>query len=115
MSTEKKDKYSRYLLLVICLLGLFFVIFDYYIFFIKNDYIVTKQISCDPKIDSCFVSDCESNDSTCDTATTYMKIQVPSKYAGSDYDSLSCTRADSFCKIITCQDSTVEVGEKCFE
>ena len=115
MSTEKKDKYSRYLLLVICLLGLFFVIFDYYIFFIKDDYIVTKQISCDPKINSCFVSDCESNDPTCDSKTTYMKIRVPSKYAGSDYDSLTCEENSSSCKIITCQDNTIETGEKCFK
>jgi len=115
MFIEKNDKYSKYLLLVICLIGLFFVIFNYYNILIKNDYIVTKQIPCDPNTDSCFVSDCESNDSTCDTTTTYMKIKVPSKYAGSDYNSLSCAENSSFCKIITCQANTIEAGEKCFK
>jgi len=115
MSVGKNEEYSRYLLLAICLLGLFFVIFSYYNIFIKNNYIVTKQIPCDPNTDSCFVSDCESNDSTCDSKTTYMKIQVPSKYAGSDYNALSCSENSSFCKIITCMAGTVEVGEKCFK
>ena len=112
---NKNDKQSKYLLLAICLVGLLFVIFNYYNFFIKNDYIVTKQIPCDPKIDSCFVSDCQSNDSTCDPTTTYMKIEVPSKYAGSDYNSLSCAKNDPSCNIITCQDDTLETGEKCFK
>jgi hypothetical protein len=115
MEIKKDNKQSKYLLLVICLLGLFVVVFNYYNFFIKNDYEVTKQIPCDPAIDSCFVSDCDSNDSTCDTETTYMKISAPSKYAGSDYDSFSCTKGDPHCQIITCQDNTVEAGEKCFK
>ncbi len=87
----------------------------YYNYFVRGDYLVTKQVECDPNIDSCFVSDCESNDSECDTTTTYKKISIPSKYAGSDYDSLTCSTGDSFCTIITCHDETVEVGEKCFK
>lgn len=115
MPIEKNDEYSRYLLLAVCLAFFLVLVFSYYNIFIKNDYIVTKQIPCDPNTYSCFVSDCESNDSTCDTTTTYMKIQVPSKYAGSDYDALSCAENSFFCKIITCQASTVEAGEKCFK
>ena len=112
---EKIEKHSKYFLLVGCLLCLFVVAFSYYNFFIKNDYEVTKQVPCDSKTDSCFVSDCVSNDSTCDSVTTYKKISAPSKYAGSDYDSFSCTSGDPHCQIITCNDNTVQDGEKCFQ
>ncbi len=112
---NKNDKQSRYFFLTICLIFVFVIFFSYYTFFIKNDYIVSKQISCDPAVDSCFVSDCKSNDSTCDPKTTYLKIEVPSKFAGTDYDSLSCIKDSTLCKIITCDDSTVVSGEKCFK
>ena len=110
MKTENK------VLIGVLSLALLTVVFSgYYHFFIVGDYDVTKQISCDPQIESCFVSDCEANDANCDPTTTYKKISVLSKYAGIDYDSLSCAPRSSFCKIIMCADDTVEAGEKCFE
>lgn len=112
---ENAEKQSKYFILLICLSLFLVVVFGYYNIFLKNDFEVTKQIACDPAVDSCFVSDCESSDSTCDSETTYEKISVPSKYAGSDYDSLTCTENSSFCKIINCEDDTLDVGEKCFE
>lgn len=112
---NKYDKQSRCLFIVICLIIVFIVSYSYYNFFFKNDYVVTKQISCDPKVDSCFVSDCKSNDSTCDPTATYLKIEVPSKYAGSDYDSLTCAKGSSLCRVITCEDDTLDAGEKCFK
>jgi hypothetical protein len=109
------NKQTKFLTRIFYLLGLFVVVFSFYKIFIKNDYEVVKQISCDPKNESCFVSDCESNDSSCDSTTTYMKIKVISKYAGSDYNSLSCENNSPNCKIITCNDDVVEAGEKCFK
>ncbi|MEI7809966.1 MAG: hypothetical protein WCI41_00190 [bacterium] len=91
------------------------VFFCFYHFFIKNTFEVTKQVPCDPAVDSCFVSDCDTNDSTCDTTTTYKKIKAPSKYAGSNYENFTCEAGNPNCEIITCNDSTVEDGEKCFK
>lgn len=113
MKTTNKE--AEYFFVIVIILAVSFFVFDFYNIFIKNDFRVLKQISCDPKISSCFVSDCESNDSSCDQTTTYEKISVVSKYAGSDYDSLTCTENSSICQIITCQDSTIEAGEKCFK
>src|ERR1035437_7085645 len=96
-------KWNKILLLVLVSAFLLIVLSAYYNFFIRGNYEVTKQVSCDPKVESCFVSDCESNDSSCDTTTTYKKISVISKYAGSDYDSLTCKENSSVCKIITCE------------
>ncbi|MEI8337867.1 MAG: hypothetical protein WCF92_01820 [bacterium] len=110
-----KEKKHHFLLVMLVIFFIFFLSFVFYSIFIKNDYEVTKQVSCDPKTDSCFVSDCESNDPTCDTTTTYKKISVISKYAGSDFESLTCLENSSICKIITCQEDTVEAGEKCFK
>lgn len=112
---EKESKQSKYFLLVICSVFLLVIVFAFYNFFIKNDYEVTKQVPCDPSVDSCFVSDCEANDSTCDQTTTYKKITAPSKYAGSDFESFSCETGNPNCRIITCQADTIEAGEKCFK
>ena len=112
---DKNDKQSKYFLLVAGLAFFLVLVFAYYNFFIKNDFEVTKQVPCDPNADSCFVSDCEANDSTCDPATTYKKISAPSKYAGSDYDSFTCVSGNPNCRIITCQTDTIEPGEKCFK
>jgi hypothetical protein len=112
---NKNVKQSRYFLLITFLAFLLVVISVYYNFFIKNDYKVTKQVDCDPGMDSCFISDCDTNDSTCDQTITYKKIIVPSKYAGLDYDDFSCELISSHCLEITCQADTIEPGEKCFE
>jgi hypothetical protein len=104
---------SKYFLIFICGALLLVLFFSFYNIFIVNDYIVVKQADCDSSIDSCFVSDCESNDSSCDSETTYKKIEVQSKYAGSDYDSLECAQDNEKCRTITCSDDTLEVGEKC--
>lgn len=112
---ENNDKKSKYFRIVVVLIFFTVLISSYYIFFIKNDFEITKQVYCDPKIDSCFVSDCDANDSTCDTETTYKKISASSKYASSDYESFLCEEGNLNCKIITCSDSTVEAGEKCFK
>ena len=113
-----KDTYSKKTKIVLWIIFSLFlasVAVNYYDFMIKGDYIVTRQVPCDPSVDSCFVSDCESNDPTCDTETKYKKISAPSKYAGTDYEKMSCSQDNSICNIITCQEDTVEPGEKCFK
>ena len=87
----------------------------YFHFIIERTYEVSKQVPCDPKTDSCFVSDCEANDSTCDPTATYKKIVASSKYAGSDFEQFACEASNPHCKIITCSPETVEDGEKCFQ
>ena len=115
METEDYKKKSRPFKIVVVLVFLAVLGFSYYNFFIKNDFLVTKQVECDPTTEACFVSDCEANDSECDTETTYKKIEAPSKYAGSDYEKFTCEAGDPNCKVITCSPETVEAGEKCFQ
>lgn len=109
------DYYPRYITLAIITIGIAFVVVKYNTFFIREDYIVIKQIPCHVNNASCFVSKCESNDSTCNPTEKYLKIKVQAKYAGSDYESLLCAGSDPHCQIITCEDSTIEPGEQCFQ
>ena len=112
---KENKKKSKYFTAFVCLAFFLVLIFSYYNFFIKNDFEIIKQVPCDPTVDACFVSDCDSNDPACDSTTTYKKITAPSKYAGSNYDSFSCEAGNLHCQIITCSAETVEAGEKCFE
>lgn len=84
-------------------------------FFVERTYEVRWQVSCDPKKEVCFVSDCAANDSTCDSKITYKKIVAPSKYAGSDFANFFCEVGNPHCKVITCSPETAEEGEKCFQ
>jgi len=113
--TELNKKYSKYVWLAMCAVFLVIAVFSYYHIFVKNDFWVVKQIPCDPQTEACFVSECESNDPNCDTTEPYKKIKVPSKYAGSDFNSLNCQENSSNCEIVTCQEDTVDAGERCFE
>jgi hypothetical protein len=116
MTAITMEKGNKILLWILIVAFLILLMSSYYNFFIKGDFVVTKQIPCDPKTESCFVSDCESNDSTCDQTTTYKKLSISSGEAGSDYDSLvSCSKNSASCQIITCQANTIEAGEKCFK
>ena len=109
-------KSNKILFSILAVLFLVVASVGYFDYFVRGDYLVTKQIPCDPKTESCFASDCETNDSTCDSSTTYKKISITSKEAGSNYDDLlSCPLNSQSCTIITCQDDSVEVGEKCFK
>jgi capsular polysaccharide biosynthesis protein len=112
----ENTKKQRDIVALIVYLTLFLIIgAAYFNFDVKNDYVITKQISCDPTKDSCFVSDCEVNDSSCDQKTTYKKIVASSKYAGSSYENFSCRPGDPHCRVITCEPDTIEDGEKCYK
>lgn len=112
---EESHKKSNYFSIIAVALFLVVILVSYYKFYVKDSFNVTKQVSCDVFVDSCFVSDCEANDPECDTTTTYKKIVAPSNYAGSDYDSFTCESNSQNCQIITCNSDTVEDGEKCYE
>lgn len=111
----RHNKYMSTLTLTLCVLFSLVLASAYFHFIIERTYEVSKQVPCDPKTDSCFVSDCEANDSTCDSTRTYKKIVAPAKYAGLDYEKFICEAGNLHCKIITCSPETVEDGEKCFQ
>lgn len=111
----QNSKYTFTFILVVCVVFLLALASAYLHFFSEGAYEVRRQVSCNPKTESCFVSDCEANDATCNPTKTYKKIFAPSKYAGSDYDSFVCEVGNSHCKIITCNQETLEDGEKCFQ
>ena len=88
------------------------VVMNYYTYVMKDEYIVTKTIPCLAGTGSCFVSQCLSDDSSC-TAAPYKKIRVESRYAGSEFERLTCTSGDLHCSIVSCNSSTLESGENC--
>lgn len=112
---EKINRQSKYFFILTCSVFLSIIVVSFYSIFFKNDYEVLKWVECDPSVDSCFVADCETGDTECDSETTYKKIIVTSKYAGLDYDSLDCSANSDVCQVVTCQENTIEVGEKCFQ
>jgi hypothetical protein len=115
MDGEAQFNVNDYLSISVVAVLFFILFFNYYHFFVKNDFVVIKQVACDPAKDSCFVSDCESNDPSCDSTTTYKKISVSSKYAGKDYEALDCIESGPTCTIVTCNADTAEEGERCFQ
>ncbi len=102
---DLNKKHSKYFSFTLCLSIILIAVltFDFYSAFIKNDFKVEEQAPCDPSTNSCFVSDCQTDDPTCDASTTYEKIFVQSNFAGTDHDTLSCLPGSSLCKIVTCR------------
>jgi hypothetical protein len=104
---------SRNFLFILCMVFLCIIVLGYTKIYIQNNYKVFKVSECDSLNESCFVSDCQENDSSCDL-TPYKKIEIPSQYAGGDYDSLECTSKQPECLNISCNSETIELGERCF-
>lgn len=58
-------KKSRAFFLVFFLIFIGSIGLAYYRYYIQRDYIITSQAACDPYVETCFVSLCDSNEDEC--------------------------------------------------
>jgi len=94
------DKKSKILLWILILAAIVSVGITFYKTIIKKDYLISEQISCNPQIESCFVSRCDPTiDEGCelDESTTYYKI-IEKKAA----NILLCDPNSESCSELTC-------------
>jgi len=97
---------------------------------ILKNYQIIDQVSCDPKIEKCFMSECDpASDDTCpvDPAQRISYYKKISKNAGVIYacgntaekigceGELSCTVGEQKCSYMYCDQNNLEDGEKCAE
>lgn len=83
--------------------------------FVLHDYLVSYQISCDPKIESCFVVVCDKETGEgCDVseAEKYYKLVEKKafnaiKCSESDFNCLLCQKDEVSCQTTVC-DSSIE-------
>jgi hypothetical protein len=106
---------TRYFLAISLTAVLAIIGYRYYQYVIERDFIVVANVSCDPAAESCFVADCDPEDSECD-ASPYKKIELVSAEAPHcieehTCEDFSCT-SDS-CSVTECSEDTVEEGETC--
>ncbi len=114
------DKKTKILFIIIATAFIVAAVIKFYLFFIKNEYLIFDNIKCDPYTESCFVYECDSEDGYCEPEY-YKKIQIK----GSDY--IECgtedevcpenTCLDTFkdCEIIVCSEDVLEDGESCIK
>ncbi len=114
------DKKTKILFIIVASAFIIAAVIKFYLFFIKNEYLIFDHIKCDPYIESCFVYECESEEADCEPEY-YKKIQIK----GSDYiecatENGTCPRntcLDTFkdCEITTCSEDVLEDGESCIK
>lgn len=96
----------------------FVVVFSYYRFMIKHDYLVGYQGSCDPSTGKCFMS-CEDDACTKVDYYTEMRKYEPDLYKECGEDITNCDTAnvciptDHKCSITYCNKSTSDQDNPC--
>ena len=132
-TTEPKSNKGNkifYIILALLIFGSIGVTF-YKIVILKN-YQIVSQVSCDPKIEKCFMSVCDpASDETCSSAsstaerTTYYKniskkaeiiflCEQTTEKIGCN-EELACTEGEADCSYTYCNQSELVEGEKCSE
>ncbi|MEI6022715.1 MAG: hypothetical protein WCQ32_02655 [bacterium] len=100
--------------ILICLIFIISII-SFYKFFIKGDYVVAYNGTCDPQYNKCFTV---CSDDQCTTKTYFSKIQKykPDLYkeCGNDITNCdaanSCITGDRKCSITYCSDSAIDIA-----
>ncbi|MEI6191273.1 MAG: hypothetical protein WCP24_02825 [bacterium] len=126
---EEKSKASIWIFrIIVIFLVLALGGFAYWSILIHRDYQIVSQVSCDPSIESCFVTTCDpAEDDTCPTVenerTTYYKII--NKNAHTIYvceqteeklgcgEELSCLENEPKCFYTFCDPENLADGESC--
>jgi hypothetical protein len=111
----KKTKILYFFTLIIVF---FVVVITFYKIFILHDYLISYEVSCDPKIESCFVVVCdEETGEGCDIddSEKYYKLVEKKafnavKCSSDDSNCLSCQEGETDCIAIFCDPSTEEAG-----
>lgn len=114
------DKKSIFLFSFVLIVIIVSGVFQYRTFVEKRNYVVTNYLSCDPEVETCFISDCSpETDEECDTEP-YKKIaklakNIPACEDLTDCPETSCAMGEEKCMITWCSPDAVEEGELCTE
>jgi hypothetical protein len=93
----------------------------YYKVIIKNDFIISGEAECDPKIEKCFARPCGS-ENECDNSGakfSYYKIinknfkDVACGPNNENCSVLECEEGDKNCEEILCDENNIGEGEEC--
>lgn len=122
MSESKKNIIFFTVLFLLIILS---ISFTYYRIFIKEDFLITNEVSCDPNYEqNCFIAEeyvCEdeNDESTCGTETYYFKRITKVAYSipeclGDECEELSCLKGEDNCEYTYCtpEDEYEEEGYK---
>lgn len=109
------DRYSKIIFGLLIVLVVFSIAATYYRVFVKEDYLISAEISCDPQVESCFVWPGEDGE-----ADSYYKI-IKKKAANIPFcdphvgecPELSCDEGEAECQIINCEQAELGEGEEC--
>lgn len=121
------DKKSKIFFLVFFLLIVGSVVVTYWRIMVNRDYIIQAQQECDPALEACFVSVCDSEgDPECaalpeEEQVSYYKTisknakNIPLCDANNNEcpTELSCEPGEEECELILCDESSVPEGEEC--
>ncbi len=110
------DKKNKILYTTASILILLVVVITAYKIFILHDYMISYEVACDPKIDTCYVYSCveTTGDENCiDSEVEYYKIieRKASQSLMCEYNNLDCSvclENEINCQIITCDSSLEE-------
>ncbi len=129
---QKPDKKNRIFYIVMFSLIILSVAVTFLKIVILKNYQIVSQVSCDPKIEKCFMSICDpTTDEACSAASstteriTYYKniskkaetiflCEQTTEKIGCN-EELSCTTREKDCTYSYCNPSTLAEGEQCAE
>lgn len=105
-----------YLLVLIIVALIIVIVYRYDQYVIKDNFILTAAVVCDPSNEGCFVADCDATDPACDV-TPYKKVSILASEALECVQEHSCETFQcvpgTSCKITYCSEASLEDGEIC--
>ncbi len=115
------DKKSKILLIIFSLLLAGSVGITTYKYGVKNDYLISGSVPCNPQIESCFYYPCEEGDDSCnpDEVEYYKKVEKKAfniercDPAVEGCNPLICTENEDNCTVTYCSEDNVSDGEEC--
>ncbi|MBU0722420.1 hypothetical protein KKA93_03130 [Patescibacteria group bacterium] len=110
------DKKTKIFYVVASVAILFIIVIVFFKIFILHDYLISYQAPCDPKVESCFIVECDQETGEgCDLgeAEKYYKLIEKKafnaiKCAEDDFNCLLCQKDEIDCQTTICDSSTEE-------
>lgn len=109
------DRKSKYLIRGLILIFFVSAYWGYQVFVVQRDFIVNSTATCDPQIESCFVS-CDAGRCGTDyyTKITKRAYNIPiCNGILEKCEPLVCEPGEIDCEITFCSSESVEEGERC--